>query len=576
MRLRRTANSEGPSVRKRLIDLYRPHGRRLAIAAGLMAVAAAVQGGLVFLIEHVLDDVLIRRDAEALARVPWLFFGLYLVKGAAMAGQGWIVRGAGFEVVRDLRARVFGAMMRQDLSWLRGEAPAVRVSRLTQELEEVEGVGQAFAAAVEKPLTVVVLLGSALAMDWHLTLATLAVLPFVAAAIALFARRQRTTAAARLDASANLAGVAQESLDGLPTLQAFLGESERERVFGEVNERSRAARLAEAMAWIVPGPIIEALAAVGIGLVITYGGHRVVEGELLPGELMAFLVAIGLLNAPLKGLSHMTAHIKRAEAGAKRAFEILDREPAVVGGSRELPMAPCRVELRDVAIDYGDGPVVAGVSFAVEPGEVVAIVGESGGGKSSLLSLIPRFIDSAAGAVLLNGVDSREFSLFSLRRNVALVSQEAFLFDATIADNIRLGDPRASQSAIEEAARRANAHDFISELPEGYDTPVGTGGGRLSVGERQRIGIARAFLSGAPILLLDEVTSALDPSSEELVGSALQELMASRTTFMVTHKVGRVEGANIIVVVDGGRVEVGSHEELMGSSAAYRRLRGGR
>jgi len=560
---------------RRIWGLYRPYRGALYVAALFLALAAAVHGGLVFLIQYILDDVLIQRDAEALSTIPVQVFALFFIKGVALVTSGWLVRRSSYAVVRDLRLSTFRAQLAQDIGWHNGGHSAAKVSRLTQEVEQVEGLGLAFAAMVEKPLTIIVLLGSALVMDWRLTLATFAVLPFVAVAISAFATRQRSTAVERLDSLASLAVQAQENLDGIEVVQGFVAEESRSDAFATVNEGQYKAKFREAMTWIVPGPVVEILAAVGVGLVISYGGHRVVAGFLAPGELMAFIVAIGLLNAPLKGLSQITAQLARAEAGAAAAFSVIDREPLVVGGAEVFASASADVEFVGVSIDYGEGPILEGLSFKVAAGECVAIVGPSGIGKSSILGLVTRFIEPSTGTISVNSKNIREYTLQSLRRHVGVVGQLPFLFDCTIEENLRVGNSTATDEQVQAACVAAYAHDFISKLPDGYQTVVGAKGGRLSVGERQRICIARAILADTPILLLDEATSALDRGSEEAVLLAIEALMSQRTTIVVTHKADRIRGASLIVVVGGdGDIEVGSFEQLIKTNSDFMELVG--
>jgi ATP-binding cassette, subfamily B, bacterial MsbA len=559
----------------RIWELYRPYKGALLVAGVFLAMAAAVQGGLVFLIQHILDDVLIRRDAEALSAIPVQVFALFFIKGAALITSGWLVRRASYSVVRDLRLTTFSAQLAQEIGWHNSTHSAENVSRLTQEVEQVEGLGLAFAAIVEKPLTIVVLLCSALFMDWRLTLATFAVLPFVAGAISAFASRQRSTAVDRLDSLATLAVNAQEGLDGIEVVQSFVAEDARSAAFSEVNERQYRAKFAEAMTWIIPGPIVEVLAAVGVGLVISYGGHRVVAGLLAPGELMAFVVAVGLLNAPLKGLSQITAQLARAEAGGAAAFAVIDRSPVIADGGSVLVCDDATLEFRGVSIDYGDGPIIEKLSFSLKAGDSVAIVGPSGIGKSSILALVSRFVEPVQGAVEINGKAIGEYTLKSLREHVGVVGQLPFLFDCSIEENLRVGNSGATKAQIRDACVAAHAHEFIERLPEGYSTIVGARGGRLSVGERQRICIARAILADTPILLLDEATSALDRGSEEAVVLAIEALMSHRTTLMVTHKVDRIRNASAIVVVGSdGNIEVGTFAKLMESNSAFIELLG--
>jgi subfamily B ATP-binding cassette protein MsbA len=323
----------------------------------------------------------------------------------------------------------------------------------------------------------------------------------------------------------------------------------------------------------MPGPVIELIAAVGVGAVLWFGGKQVFDGEILAGELIAFMVALGLLNEPLKGISKIHSLTQQALSGAESLFAILDHDSDVVDhGTDPAPSEPGPLSFQGVCFDYGDSAVLNELTFEVPAGSVVAIVGASGSGKSTIAKLIPRLLDPTAGRILINGCPTASFSLESLRRRIALVSQDTFLFNASVSDNIRFGST-ATQTAVEEAARAANAHAFIERMPQGYDTPIDELGQRLSGGQRQRLCIARAILRDAPLLILDEATSALDPESESLVNEALGRLMKGRTVLAIAHRPSTIHRADRILVLENGSIqEQGSHTELMAKTGTYRSL----
>jgi subfamily B ATP-binding cassette protein MsbA len=565
--------SPPPSTARRLLALFAPFRAQLALSLVLVLVASALPGALVFLIRSVLDDVLVRRDVTALAMLAPAVVVLYAVNGGVNVWRGLLTRSISWRIVTDLRQRAFEKLLAMDIAWHQRTPSGERTTRLLADVNNLQYATSGVVTAVQKPVTLIVLIGSAFWMNPKLAAVAVVVLPLVAIPIDRFGRWLRRSAKESLDGGAALAASAQESLAGIRVVQVFGGEGERAARFRTLNEAHHQSQLRAFTAQLLPGPVVELIAAFGVAGVIWVGGGQVFRGELSPGDLIGFLVALGLTNDPLKGLSIIQSLLQRALASAESVFGLLDAPPAIVDVGKIVATAPRMIALDGVAFDYGDGAVVEAVSVEVHAGQRVAIVGASGAGKTTLLSLVPRLRDPTAGAVRWDGVDLRSFTLASVRAQVAVVTQEPFLFDETVAANIRFGSPNATDAEVEAAATAANADTFIRALPAGYGTRIDELGMRLSGGQRQRICIARAILRRAPILLLDEATSNLDAESEAQVQEALDRLMLGRTTFVVAHRLSTIRDADLILVLAGGRVvERGRHAELCAAGGEYARL----
>ena len=542
-----------PNLR-RLLAYHRPHVPALLLSTLLMGVAALIPGALVLLIQEVLDSVLINRDEAALRLLPFVVVLLYAVNGAVNLWRASLSRGVAFSVVADLRAAMFRHMLQLEPAWHQATPLGERLSRLTQDAGQVQYLVSAYATAVQRPLTLIGLLIVAVRVDLGLTVAALVLMPLVIWPIRAFGARARATAKEGLEGLAALSVSAQQSLAGVKIVQSTRAEAARAEDFERHNEAQRQVQLRATMAQLLPGPVIELIAAVAAGIVIAYGGREVFAGRLTPGELVAFLVAMGLMNLPLKGLSEVSSLTQRALAAAERCFELLDRRPALVDGDEDVPPGPLRLELNNVQLSYGDGEVLRGVSLTLVPGELVVIVGPSGSGKSSLASLLPRLLDPSGGQVLLNGVDLRRMRLHALRGQVALLTQEPILFDATVAENLRLARPEADDAALWAALAAADAEDFVRALPLGLHTPLQDAGMRLSGGQRQRLCLARALIQDAPVLVLDEASSALDPESEARLIRTLRSLTPGRIVLTVAHRASVIHQADRVVVLDEGLI----------------------
>ncbi len=560
-------------VARRLFARFWPFRARLAVATGLVLVASALPSVLVFVIERVLDDVLIRRDRQALAVLAPGIVLLYALNGAVTVARSLLTRSVSWRVVTDLRAELHEALLRLDVGWHQRTPVGERAARALVDVNNLQYAVAGVVTAIQKPITLVGLMGTAIWMNRELALVAMCILPLVAIPIDRFGKWARRSTRAALDAGARLAGNLHQTLAGVRVVQLSGGETERQAAFAIENERHHDAQMASATAQLLPGPVVEFVAALGVGAAIWVGGQQVMENRVQPGELIALLVALGLMNDPLKGLALINSLVQRALASADSVFGLLDTPRALRDEGTDPAPAPDTIELCGVGYDYGDGEVLCDIDLIVSAGQRVAIVGASGAGKSTLLALLTRLRDPSAGCIKWNGRDIRAFSLATLRARLAVVTQEPFLFDDTVAANIRFGVATAPAEAIRRAAEAADADSFVVALPKGYETRVDELGMRLSGGQRQRLCIARAVLRDAPVLVLDEATSNLDSESEGAVNAALERLSLGRTTFVVAHRLSSVRNADLIVVLKDGRlVEQGIHAELLASGGEYARL----
>jgi subfamily B ATP-binding cassette protein MsbA len=569
----------------RLLRFARPYRGRLAIAVLGMVVYAAGQGGLGLLVEPLFDDGLglDAGDGAAGGPVTWsiqaLAFAIlaaYLLKGVGGYVSGYLMTDVGQQVVRDLRSRLFRHILDQSAAFFSRRTSGQLLSRTTNDVQQLQrAVSETAGDTIRESLTLVVWVGLMFHYDWQLAVVTLTAAPLVVYPLVRLGQRVRRTSRRSHEVLEDVTHRANEAFAGHRIVKAFSAEAREAAKFDGVLGHLYRTNMKVTGAVAALPPLMEFIG----GFALWYGSSRIATDELTPGEFSGFLFAAFMMYAPIKKLSRVNATVQQALAAAHRVFEMLDTHTEV----RDAPGAPALarlargVEFRGVGFAYEDRPdrpVLSDVSFDVRAGQVVAIVGLSGAGKTTLVNLIPRFFDVTAGAILIDGVDIRNASLTSLREQTALVTQDTVLFDATIAENIAYGRPDASAADVEAAARAAHAHDFIETLSGGYDARIGERGQRLSGGQRQRLAIARALLTDAPLLLLDEATSSLDAESEQLVQEALANLMRNRTTFVIAHRLSTVRRADLIVALEAGRVaDLGTHDALVGrAGGVYAKL----
>ncbi|MDY6922684.1 MAG: ABC transporter ATP-binding protein [Pseudomonadota bacterium] len=518
---------------------------------------------------------------RALPTIPLIIIGTGLVWTVAALGQAALVNRLGHGIVGDIQVRLFGSMIRADLARLRSQHSGGFVASV---LFDANLVREAFTNGVvnytQHALTLVAVLSYMAWSDWRLTLIVLLGAPLSALILRRFGKRMRKATTGAMVETSNLSTALMENLDGVRLIKIENREAAEEARVGEVVARRQRHVIKSADSRAFAGPFSNLVAMFVIAAVMAYAGWRARDGGMSVGAFAAYIALLGSAGQSLRQVTNLQTVMSEGLTAARRLFGALDIQPEIreAADAVPLPDGPVTVAFDHVSFAYapaatGGAPTLSDVSLTVKPGETVALVGPSGGGKSTLLSLLPRFYDVTGGAVTVHGRDIRDLRLHDLRAKIALVTQEPFLFDDTVAANIAYGRPGASQAEIEAAADAAAAHDFITALPEGYLTRAGEAGLRLSGGQRQRIAIARAFLKDAPILLLDEATSALDTESEALVQAALERLMKGRATLMIAHRLSTVRHADRIHVIDAGRiVETGSHAQLVKKGGLYARL----
>ncbi|MBQ9698766.1 MAG: lipid A export permease/ATP-binding protein MsbA [Acidaminococcaceae bacterium] len=562
---------------KRILSYIRPYLHVLFAALVCTMLAAGGNLYLPWIFRDMIDKVLSAKDSHMLNMISASIVVIFLLRGIFLYGQNYLMSWVGQHVIIDIRSEVFRKLQRLSMSFYDKNKTGTIMSYVTNDVNALQG------AMVDNTVELVtesfILAGSVCAMiylDWKLTIFTLLTFPVVLYFMNFFGKKIRRSGGQIQEATADITSVLQESVASARVVKSFVRERYEIERFDRENAANLAANLKNARYMATLTPTIEFVAALGVTLILWYGGNNVIAGETTAGSLVAFLAYAVNISNPIKRITRTSGHIQKALAAAQRVFDVLDLPEEVqdLPDAKVLPAVTGSVAFEHVAFSYNTGDeIIHDLSFTVKPGQAVGLVGPSGAGKSTIASLLPRFYDCDSGIIRIDGTDIRHVTLDSLRNQVGIVPQETILFNGSVYDNILYGRLDATKEEIEEAAKAANAHDFIMKLPQGYNTMLGDRGVNISGGQRQRIAIARAILKDPRILILDEATSALDTESERIVQEALNRLMVGRTSIIIAHRLSTIKNADRILVLDKGQLaEDGTHDELMEKNGLYAHL----
>jgi subfamily B ATP-binding cassette protein MsbA len=563
-------------VFKRLLRLATPYKFRLTIAMICMAAAGALNAGQAYLIKPAMDDIFVNKDMFALIWIPLAVIGIFLLKGICNYFQTILMSYIGLRIVADLRNKLYEQIQKQSLAFFTRHPTGILMSRITNDVLAIQSASsEAITSLVRDTFAIIFLTALIFYTNWKLALIAIIVVPVTIYPISKFGKKMRRVTKSTQITMGTLSSLLQETISGTRIVKAFGMEKYENKRFAAENEHLFKLNLKTVSINAISSPLMDFLGSIAIAAVLYYGGNEVIKGNQTPGTFFTFLAAVLMFYEPIKRLTNVNNTAQQGIAGADRVFSIIDLVPDIKDKSDAIVLPPVTkgIRIENVTFCYEQTPVLKNIDISIKAGEVVAFVGMSGGGKTSLVNLIPRFYDVTSGRILIDGNDIRDVTIQSLRSQMAIVTQQTILFNDSVKNNIAYGDIERTEDEIISAAKAANANDFIMKLPNGYDSNIGELGTKLSGGEKQRISIARALLKNAPILILDEATSSLDTEAEIEVQDALDNLMKGRTTLVIAHRLSTIRNANrIIALVNGQIVEEGNHESLMEKKGEYFRL----
>ena len=561
---------------KRLFALLRPHWRRLLLAAFCMLGTSGATAATAYLIKPAMDDIFIQKNLTMLQLIPAVFLLVALINALCQWGNDYYLKSVGLSIVAHLREQLYNHIQDMPLAFFDRNSTGVLMSRITNDVNEIQNaVTRGFTGLIRDSLSVVGLIFVVFYQDWKLAAIAILVMPLAIYPLFKFGSKLRKLATKGQETMAQMSTILHETFTGVRIVKAFVMEDYEKARFAERNQKVLHYFLKSEWIDSLSSPLMEFVGAFAVAIVIGYGGYQVIQGASTPGTLFSFLGALLMLYRPIKSLSKANTVVQKGIASNLRIYDILNEKNHMEESPEavEAPDIQGAIEFKHVFFAYDEKMVLKDIHVSVPAGELIALAGSSGGGKTTLVNLIPRFYDVTRGAILVDGINIRSLKIRSLREKIAIVTQQSFLFNDTVRNNIAYGSLRRADEDIVWAARAAYAYDFIMQLPQGFDTIIGEQGVRLSGGQRQRLCIARAILKDAPILILDEATSSLDSESELEVQMALENLMAGRTTFVIAHRLSTIQNADrILVIADGRIVEQGTHDSLLSQDGEYRRL----